>query len=112
MMERSKTPLVACFAGMLGMWIVLPGCRPANLPKTRIIPIVNDAFVEAKSLLQGYAEGLPVSSEREKFGTLINSVRASDPEAANWLGKTLAEIEAKPAQAQGIAKKALSKFVK
>lgn len=110
MLERSRIMSMACCVGMIAAGAVLSGCSSANVPKPRIIPVVEDPLGEVKSLLQGYAEGLPVSSEREKFETLIDSVRASDPEAAEWLGKTLAEIDAKPAQAQGIAKKALAKF--
>jgi hypothetical protein len=51
-----------------------------------------------------------VDSERELFSAWVNNVRASDPETAEWLGKSFAEIEAQPTQVRVIAKKMLERL--
>ena len=110
MLERSNTLLVACFAGMLGAGMVLLGCGPVNVPKPRVIPVAADPLGEVQSLFEGYATGLPVGSERETFGRLVEAVRGENPDIADWLGNALAEIDANPGRAQSLAKKAVARF--
>lgn len=98
-------------------WLVLvpgalfTGCGPAGVPQPRVVRVVVPPPLEVvRSQLERYASGQPVDSEREFFTTWVNNVRTNDPATAAWLGKGLAEIDAKPAQARVLAQKMLERL--
>ena len=87
------------------------GCGPAGVPQPRVVRVVVPPPLEVvRSQLERYVSGQPVDSEREFFAVWVNNVRANDPETADWLGKGLAEIDAKPAQARVLAQKMLERL--
>lgn len=110
MLMRSRTGWGGGVLAAFGISLILTGCHPANVPTPRVIPVTADSLAEVRSLLDGYAKGLPVSSERENFGRLVESVREVNPAIAAWLGATLAEIDANPSRTQSLAKKAIARF--
>lgn len=99
-----------CLATVAGLCFGLPGCSRKGVPEPRVIRTAYDPLNEVRSRLEGYASGQSVGSEREAFPRLVEEIRAADPDKAEWLGKGLAEINAKPAQARSIAKKLLAKL--
>lgn len=86
------------------------GCGTGEVSQRRTIRVDYDPLHMVRSQLERYAGGQAVDSERELFVGWVGEIGRSDPEKAEWLGKGLAEIDAKPAQARSIAKKLLAKL--
>lgn len=64
----------------------------------------------ARSLLENYAKGAPVTSEADGFNPLVDGVRKEDPAAADILAEAFQKIRETPAARAQIAKKALDQL--
>ena len=64
---------------------------------------VADPLVEAKAILNNYANGMPVTSEAESFPELVSRVKEKDAAKGAILEKGLAEIKTNPASAKAKA---------
>lgn len=85
------------------------GCSPVKEEQIAVKP-KGDALVSARTLLEGYAKGQPMSSEVTSFPKMVEDVRAVDPAKANILEKGLGELQksapnARPSKAKDLLKK-------
>lgn len=86
------------------------GCTRTS-QQERIIPLKASASIDrARSLLENYAKGAPVTSEAEGFKPLVDGVRQEDPATADILAEAFQKIRETPAARAQIAKKALEKL--
>ncbi|WP_147274254.1 hypothetical protein [Bremerella cremea] len=99
-------------------WVVLPllllvpliGCAKSS-QQERVIPLKASASMEeARSLLENYAQGSPVTSEADSFDTLVEGVRKEDPKAANILSEAFKQIKENPGSRAKAAKNALKQL--
>ncbi|MCI0360683.1 MAG: hypothetical protein L0211_19575 [Planctomycetaceae bacterium] len=87
------------------------GCQQSGTPTVETFEApVQDALVEAKTVLQRYADGSPVTSEAEGFANLAQRVKEKDPAKGEILDKGLAEIKANPNIAKAKAAELLKKL--
>jgi hypothetical protein len=86
------------------------GCSP-RAAHERDIPVKaeNDPLAEARTILQRYASGQPMSSEVTTFPQLVENVRAKDPQRADVLEKGLDELQKSPPSARQVKAKELLK---
>lgn len=102
----------------LSQWALLPlllliplfGCSRSS-QQERIIPLKASASMdEARSLLENYANGSPVTSEAESFDTLVEGVRKDDPKMANLLSDAFKKIRENPSSRVSVAKNVLKQL--
>lgn len=110
MTASDKPPLRICLCLVACLTVATAGCGSGNKPQPRMIKVAYDPLQQARSHLEGYALGYAVGSEVELFTGLVDDVRKSDPEVADWLGQGLADIAATPANARPLAKKLLDRL--
>jgi hypothetical protein len=80
------------------------GCSGGETPKVEKVEApVADPLVEAKAILNNYANGMPVTSEAESFPELVSRVKEKDAAKGAILEKGLAEIKTNPASAKAKA---------
>ena len=106
--RRVAATLWLCGTAALGL--LQAGCGPRNVPVPRTIQVARDPLQEARSYLEGYAQGQPVGSERELFPKLVEEIRAVDADKAAAVESGLAEIVKSPASARARAKKLLDEL--
>lgn len=92
--------------GFLGIGAVA-GCSRPGVPAPRVIEYDYDPLQVARRYLEGYADGIPVGSERELFPKLVEEIRTVDADKAAALESGLAEIVKSRATAAARAKKLL-----
>jgi hypothetical protein len=98
--------VVAMFAGA-----GLLGCSRAETPQVqRVEAPASDPLVEAKTILNNYANGMPVTSEAESFPELIARAKEKDAAKGAVLEKGLLEIKANPANARTTATELLKQL--
>lgn len=95
---KSTFPLATL---VLASCLAFSGCGSGDLPKVEQVeaPTV-DPLVEAKTILNNYAQGRPVTSEAESFPDLIARVKEKDAAKGAILEKGLTEIKSNPSMAQ------------
>jgi folate-dependent tRNA-U54 methylase TrmFO/GidA len=105
MMRRLGSLCVA-----LGL-VVGAGCTP-RAPGEREIEVKPlDPLAEARTILQRYADGQPMSSEASTFPDLVAKVREKDAKKADILEKGLDDLQKAPPGARpGKAKELLKKL--
>jgi hypothetical protein len=88
------------------------GCSPRAANERDIsVKAENDPLAEARTILQRYASGQPMSSEVSSFPRLVENVRAHDPKRADVLQKGLDDLQkSAPATRQAKAKDLLKKL--
>jgi hypothetical protein len=90
---------------------VFLGCSGAETPKVQTVEApVADPLVEAKTILNNYANGMPVTSEAESFPDLIARAKEKDAAKGALLEKGLMEIKSNPASAQAKATELLKQL--
>lgn len=102
-----------CFAAALALLspLAFVGCSSGELPKVEKVEApVADPLVEAKTILNNYAKGRPVTSEAESFPDLITRVKEKDAAKGAILEKGLTEIKANPSTAQAQATELLKQL--
>lgn len=86
------------------------GCSQSS-QKERIIPLKASVSLEnARSLLENYANGAPVTSEADSFDTVVEGVRKENPETADVLAEAFDKIRQNPGARAKIAKDTLKKL--
>jgi hypothetical protein len=85
------------------------GCSPVKEEQITVKPQA-DALAPARSLLESYANGQPMTSEVTQFPKMVEDVRAVDPAKADILQKGLEDLQksapnARPAKARDLLKK-------
>ena len=98
-------------AGFLAL-TAATGCSRPDVPRPRSIAYDFDPLIVVDRHLEGYAWGRPVGTEQKDFGPLIEKLRTTDAETADWLGAGLREITAAPDQAASIASKLRTRLAK
>ncbi len=94
----------------LAVIVVSLGCSRTS-QQERIIPLKASASLEnARSVLQNYANGAPVTSEAAGFDPMVEGVRKEDPASADILQDAFSKIKANPASRVAVAKKALEEL--
>lgn len=83
------------------------GCGPTPVEQTQVGVPIASPLDRAKSILQNYASGQPMSSEVDDFPNLITEIRKDDPQKAAILEKGLEDLK----KAKGAALKAKSKEI-
>ncbi|GAA4426349.1 hypothetical protein [Bremerella cremea] len=90
--------------------IALVGCSQTS-QKERSIPLKGSVSLnEARTLLQNYSKGAPLTSEAESFDSLVEGVRKDNPEAADTLAEAFKKIRENPGSRAKVAKEALAKL--
>jgi len=97
--------LLLSFAAVAGV----AGCSPVKEEQITVKP-QSDPLKSARSLLEGYANGQPMTSEVTSFPKMVEDVRAVDPVKADILEKGLNDLQksapnARPAKARELLKK-------
>jgi len=86
------------------------GCTPRAEGEREIEVKEVDQLAEARTILQRYANGQPMSSEAMSFPKLVEDVKAKDAKKGEILEKGLDELQKAPASArQAKAKELLKK---
>lgn len=82
----------------------LTGCGGGELPQVETVeaPVISP-IDEAKSLLQNYANGQPVTSEAESFADIATRAKDFDDVKGALIEQGFNQIKANPAAAQSIA---------
>jgi hypothetical protein len=98
------------FAGLALAAVIAAGCARSAKERTIEVKAANDPLFQARSVLERYAQGQPLSSEVTSFPKMVEDVRKVDPARANVLEKGLAEIQkawpsARPAKARELLQK-------
>lgn len=102
---------MALVIGLVVVGVLLAGCGSKDTPKIETFQAPQvDPLVEARTILNNYASGMPVTSEAESFPELVERVRKKDPAKADVLEKGLSEIKAHPQKAASKAKELLQKL--
>jgi hypothetical protein len=88
-------------AAAIAAGCILPlGCNPGT-PKVETYQAPpSDPLAEAKTILNNYAKGRPVTSEAESFPDLAKRVKEKDAAKGELLEKGLQAIKDNPASAQ------------
>jgi hypothetical protein len=95
---------------VLGLALWCGGCG-ADTPKVQTVEApASDPLAEVRTILNNYANGMPVTSEAESFPELIARVKEKDPAKGEVLEKGLTEIKTNPAIAQAKAKELLKQL--
>ena len=95
---------------IMGIVALISGCQQSS-QRERSIPLKpNVALTQARSVLQNYANGSPLTSEVDGFDNLVESVRKEDPAAAETLAAAFKKIKANPGSRVRIAKDTLEKL--
>jgi hypothetical protein len=90
---------------------LLIGCGPSGTPQVETVQAPEaDPLVEARAILNNYANGMPVTSEAEGFPQLVERVKQKDAAKGQVLEKGLNEIKQNPASAQAKAKDLLKQL--
>ncbi len=91
--------------------VLLAACGCGGGPQEKVIPIpAGDPLANARSVVQRYAEGQPVTSEVTSFPQVVADLRKVDPARADILEKGLKAIEANPSARVSIAQELLPKL--
>lgn len=98
-------PLVLALA-----FISFVGCGPSIKEETIEVKASNDPLQPARSLLEGYAKGQPVTSEVTSYEKLVEDVRKVDAKRADILQQGLEKIKKTPNNRVSIAKDLLRKL--
>jgi hypothetical protein len=96
-----------CLAGLLLSFTI--GCSGGVKEETIQVP-KQDPMNRAKSLLQNYASGSPLSSEVESYDEIVAEVKTADSAKGKILEEGLADIKKNPNQAKTKAKALLAKL--
>jgi hypothetical protein len=86
------------------------GCDTGAPKVERVEAPEADPLAEARTILNNYASGMPVTSEAESFPDLIARAKAKDPAKGELLEKGLMEIKNNPAVAKSKAAELLPKL--
>jgi hypothetical protein len=88
------------------------GCTPrADHERDIEVKAKIDPLADARTILQRYAAGQPMSSEVTAFPGLVQNVRAKDPRQADILQKGLEDLQkSRPAARPGKAKALLEQL--
>ncbi len=88
----------------------LLGCSQSS-QKERVIPLKASASMNnARSILENYAKGAPITSEADSFDAVVAGVRKENPEAADTLEKAFKDIRQNPGNRARIAKETLKEL--
>ncbi|MBA2116473.1 hypothetical protein [Bremerella alba] len=88
----------------------LVGCSQSS-QKQRIIPLKASASLNnARSILENYAKGAPVTSEADSFDTVVAGVRKENPKVADILAEAFQKIRENPGNRARIAKDTLKEM--
>lgn len=88
----------------------LLGCSQSS-QKERVIPLKASASMNnARSILENYAKGAPITSEADSFDAVVAGVRKDDPAAADTLDKAFKQIRENPSNRAKIAKDTLKEL--
>lgn len=98
-----------CLFVGLAMAAMALGCSSSVKEEQIPVKASGDPLSNAKSTLERYAKGQPLSSEVTSFPAMVKEVRKTDPAKADILEKGLADIEkasaaARPAKARELLK--------
>jgi hypothetical protein len=104
-------PVYLTAALVVTLCLTSSGCNQGELPKVQKVEApVSDPLVEAKTILNNYANGMPVTSEAESFPELIARVKEKDAAKGAILEKGLTEIKANPSTAKAKATELLKQL--
>jgi len=88
----------------------LIGCSQSS-QKERVIPLKASASMNnARSILENYAKGAPITSEADSFDAVVSGVRKENPESADKLADAFAKIRANPGNRARYAKETLKEL--
>lgn len=88
----------------------LLGCSQSS-QKERVIPLKASASMNnARSILENYAKGAPITSEADSFDAVVAGVRKEDEAAADTLDKAFKQIRENPGNRAKIAKDTLKQL--
>ena len=86
------------------------GCSQSS-QRERVIPLKASASMNnARSILENYAKGAPITSEADSFDAVVAGVRKEDPKAADTLEKAFQDIRQNPGNRARIAKETLKEL--
>jgi hypothetical protein len=86
------------------------GCNQGTPKVESVQAPPSDPLAEAKTILNNYAKGRPVTSEAESFADLAKRVKEKDAAKGELLDKGLQAIKASPASAQAKATELLKQL--
>lgn len=96
---------------LLGLAFLLgAGCSGGVKEEQIQVKAANDPIANAKTVLQRYADGQPLSSEVTSFPFLVEEVRKVDSAKADVLQTGLEDIQKSPQQAGAKARALLGKL--
>lgn len=88
----------------------LVGCSQSS-QKERVIPLKASASMNnARSILENYAKGAPITSEADSFDTVVAGVRKENAEVADILAEAFKKIRENPGNRARIAKDTLKEM--
>ncbi|MFN3152098.1 hypothetical protein [Bremerella sp.] len=88
----------------------LVGCSQSSQTE-RVIPLKASASMNnARSILENYSKGAPITSEADSFDTVVEGVRKENPEVADVLADAFKKIRENPGNRAKIAKDALKQL--
>lgn len=97
--------VVACL-----ITLPLVGCSQSS-QKERVIPLKASASMNnARSILENYSKGAPITSEADSFDAVVEGVRKEDPKVADVLADAFKKIRENPGNRARIAKDALKEL--
>lgn len=97
--------VVACL-----ITLPLVGCSQSS-QKERVIPLKASASMNnARSILENYSKGAPITSEADSFDAVVEGVRKEDPKVADVLADAFKKIRENPSNRARIAKDALKEL--
>ncbi|WDI43394.1 hypothetical protein [Bremerella sp. P1] len=88
----------------------LVGCSQSS-QQERVIPLKASASMNnARSILENYSQGAPITSEADSFDAVVEGVRKENPEVADILAEAFKKIRENPSSRAKVAKETLKKM--
>lgn len=103
-----KTYFRICLLGSLIAFSITACSKPQN--ETIVIKVADDPLDGIRTVLDGYAKGLPLRSEVTSFPNFITDVRKVNPAKADILEKGLEELQKPNANLKSKASELLEKL--
>jgi len=93
---------------IVGTVLLCVGCNSTT--QNKVLSYKPDPVAEARSVVQGYANGQPIGSEMGTYDDLVSRVTAADAAKGAKLQQYFAEIKKKGSADAAKAKKMLAEF--
>jgi hypothetical protein len=95
----------------LSVCVSFAGCGNSQLPKVETFQApAPDPIARAKTILNNYANGMPVASEASSFDDIVSAVKAKDAAKGEILEKGFGAIKANPSSAKAKATELLKQL--